>query len=163
MTIKPIETEYNGYRFRSRLEARWAVFFDAIRAPYAYEYEGFDLEGTWYLPDFWLPEMKSWLEVKGQTPTPQELAKAEQLCRFTRQTVFVFVGEPHNPLHRIYGFKSTGGFVNFASEDQSGPIGWIVEDGHITIARWARFRGNQVNDSTLLAAYNAARYARFER
>ena len=27
--LKPIQTEYNGYLFRSRLEARWAVFFDA--------------------------------------------------------------------------------------------------------------------------------------
>ena len=27
--IKAIETVYKGYRFRSRLEARWAVFFDA--------------------------------------------------------------------------------------------------------------------------------------
>lgn len=26
-SIKPIETIYNGYHFRSRLEARWAVFF----------------------------------------------------------------------------------------------------------------------------------------
>lgn len=25
--IKPIETKYDGYLFRSRLEARWAVFF----------------------------------------------------------------------------------------------------------------------------------------
>lgn len=25
-----IQTEYNGYLFRSRLEARWAVFFDAL-------------------------------------------------------------------------------------------------------------------------------------
>ena len=28
MEIKAIETIYNGYKFRSRLEARWAVFFD---------------------------------------------------------------------------------------------------------------------------------------
>ena len=26
MEIKAIETEYNGYKFRSRLEARWARF-----------------------------------------------------------------------------------------------------------------------------------------
>ena len=31
MEIKPIETHYKGYRFRSRLEARWAVFFDAAK------------------------------------------------------------------------------------------------------------------------------------
>ena len=28
--IKAIETSYKGYLFRSRLEARWAVFFDAL-------------------------------------------------------------------------------------------------------------------------------------
>ena len=51
--IKPIETIYNGYRFRSRLEARWAVFFDALGIEYEYEPEGFDLgNGTYYLPDF---------------------------------------------------------------------------------------------------------------
>ena len=42
--MKPIETIYNGYRFRSRLEARWAVFFDACRIKYQYEPEGFELD-----------------------------------------------------------------------------------------------------------------------
>ena len=52
-TIKPIETVYNGYRFRSRLEARWAVFFDAAGIEYQYEPEGFELpSGNYYLPDF---------------------------------------------------------------------------------------------------------------
>ena len=51
--IKPIETVYNGYRFRSRLEARWAVFFDALEVEYEYEPEGFLLpSGNKYLPDF---------------------------------------------------------------------------------------------------------------
>ena len=40
--IKAIETQYKGYRFRSRLEARWAVFFDLMGIPYAYEEEGFE-------------------------------------------------------------------------------------------------------------------------
>ncbi len=51
--IKPIETIYNGYRFRSRLEARWAVFLDSLGVKYEYEPEGFELpDGTRYLPDF---------------------------------------------------------------------------------------------------------------
>lgn len=51
--IKPIETIYNGYRFRSRLEARWAVFFDSIGWDYEYEPQGFELpSGLRYLPDF---------------------------------------------------------------------------------------------------------------
>ena len=51
--IKPIQTEYKGYKFRSRLEARWAVFFDACGVDWEYEPEGYDLgDGIYYLPDF---------------------------------------------------------------------------------------------------------------
>lgn len=65
--IKAIETEYNGYRFRSRLEARWAVFFDAAGIRYVYEPEGFQLEdGTMYLPDFYLPILGIYVEVKNE-------------------------------------------------------------------------------------------------
>jgi hypothetical protein len=65
--IKAIETIYKGYRFRSRLEARWAVFFDAVGVPFEYEKEGFDLgKGAWYLPDFWLPSLKLWVEIKSE-------------------------------------------------------------------------------------------------
>lgn len=53
MTIKAIETEYNGYKFRSRTEAKWAVFFDALGVDYEYEPEGYELpNGERYLPDF---------------------------------------------------------------------------------------------------------------
>jgi hypothetical protein len=68
-SIKPIETIYNGYRFRSRLEARWAVFFDALGVEYEYEPEGFELsDGTRYLPDFFLPGINGgvYVEVKGK-------------------------------------------------------------------------------------------------
>lgn len=67
MTIQPIETRYAGHRFRSRLEARWAVFFDTLGIRWEYEPEGY-LVGpnrTPYLPDFWLPQEKLWVEVKG--------------------------------------------------------------------------------------------------
>ena len=66
--MKPIETFYNGYRFRSRLEARWAVFFDSMGIKYEYELEGFELdmgdEIIRYLPDFYLPEYDLYAEVK---------------------------------------------------------------------------------------------------
>ena len=66
--IKPIETYYNGYKFRSRLEARWAVFFDALKISYQYELEGFDLGIFWYLPDFYLTEWGIWIEIKPVLP-----------------------------------------------------------------------------------------------
>lgn len=63
--LKAIETRYKGYRFRSRLEARWAVFFDALGIEWEYEKEGYDLgEAGWYLPDFWLPQTNTWVEIK---------------------------------------------------------------------------------------------------
>ena len=64
-TIKAIETEYNGYKFRSRLEARWAVFFDALGVKYEYEPEGYKLSnGEQYLPDFYLVDLDIYVEVK---------------------------------------------------------------------------------------------------
>lgn len=62
--IKAIETQYKGYRFRSRLEARWAVYLDAMGVRWYYEHEGYELASGWYLPDFYLPELKLHLEVK---------------------------------------------------------------------------------------------------
>lgn len=78
MGIKPIETEYKGYRFRSRLEARWAVFFDNCGFKWEYEPQGYDIDGVRYLPDFRLyeakypyheydnPEKPFFVEVKGE-------------------------------------------------------------------------------------------------
>jgi hypothetical protein len=65
--IKPIQTEYNGYKFRSRLEARWAVFFDHLDIDYDYEIEGFHIGRNWYLPDFYLSHLDLWVEIKPKT------------------------------------------------------------------------------------------------
>lgn len=70
---KPIQTEYKGYLFRSRLEARWAVFFDACNVRWEYEPEGYVLpNGLYYLPDFLLHGVDGrggpdiFVEVKGK-------------------------------------------------------------------------------------------------
>ncbi len=77
--IKAIETQYKGYRFRSRLEARWAVFFDALGIKYKYEEFGFEkcIENNNYmwLPDFYLPDFGAWVEVKGGNVTAQDAEK----------------------------------------------------------------------------------------
>lgn len=81
--MKAIETRYKGYRFRSRLEARWAVFFDALGIEWVYEPEGYekkDCNGNTirYLPDFYLPKAKRWVEVKGNMTANE----ARKLCSF---------------------------------------------------------------------------------
>ena len=80
--IPAIETKYRGMLFRSRLEARWAAFFD--RAGWHWEYEPFDLSG--WVPDFAirapsgparkpvLVEVKPILEMHG--PTIERIERA---------------------------------------------------------------------------------------
>lgn len=80
--IHAIETRYKGYRFRSRLEARWAVFFDNLRIKWEYEPEGFDLGSLgWYLPDFLFPDRGTFAEIKPIFPTSLEIEKAAALPR----------------------------------------------------------------------------------
>jgi len=91
---KAIETVHSGFRFRSRLEARWAVFFESLGIDYRYEFDGIDLEdGTWYLPDFYLPKLKTWIEIKPDVPTPKEREKAIQLSIATGQEAIIFSGD----------------------------------------------------------------------
>jgi hypothetical protein len=90
--VKVIETEWNGYKFRSRLEARWAVFFDNVGIEYRYEPEGFDIDGIWYLPDFYLPKHNCWVEIKPSDPSQEEMAKAAALG-YSQGPAYIFHGE----------------------------------------------------------------------
>lgn len=96
--IAPIPTIYNGVTFRSRTEARWAVFFDALGLPWTYEPEGFSLPSGSYLPDFLLHlahgKRSVWFEVKGQSPTEREIAVAIELADATGRPVFLAVDRP---------------------------------------------------------------------
>lgn len=100
--IKAIETEYKGYRFRSRLEARWAVFFDAFEINWTYESEGFELPSGRYLPDFYFTDWECWVEIK---PTPireskqghktkRELRLCAELACAQNKIVLLVGGQP---------------------------------------------------------------------
>jgi hypothetical protein len=92
--MKPIETHYNGYRFRSRLEARWAIFFDKARIKYEYELEGFELRDCgYYLPDFWLPKFKCWVEIKPEYDE-NDTQKVMRCFADTVAPIILFRGTP---------------------------------------------------------------------
>lgn len=107
MTIRAIETEYAGCRFRSRTEARWAVFFDVLGLSWEYEPEGFDLGSIRYLPDFYVDGV-GWLEIKpAKEPTELELKKCSAFAT-NIETMYMLLGAPQlpkieygqiNPLH----------------------------------------------------------------
>jgi hypothetical protein len=61
-TIKAHPTDYGGVHFRSRLEAKWAAFFNCMKWKWAYE--PLDLQG--WTPDFglWIKQWYILVEVK---------------------------------------------------------------------------------------------------
>ncbi|MCC3299720.1 hypothetical protein [Arthrobacter caoxuetaonis] len=63
---KAAEALYSGKVFRSRLEARWAILLDLLDINWDYEPSHYQVgPHLWYLPDFYLPQHRMWLEVKG--------------------------------------------------------------------------------------------------
>lgn len=74
--MKAIPTEYKGINFRSKLEASYAKTLDELEIRWAYEHNGYDIGGVRYLPDFWLPEIRTFLEVKGPVIPGAEKARA---------------------------------------------------------------------------------------
>lgn len=155
MSIKAIETQYKGYRFRSRLEARWAVFFDALGIKWEYEKEGYDLDGVKYLPDFWLPHhimadegWGYWVEIKPLSPSDGEVEKLVALVKSTHHTAYLFVGPPQDGTEFVY--------VNHSrAEPRRGRIECgLWDDG----AYWVRFANLTDPDSWIKGFQWAARY-----
>lgn len=100
--IKAIDTFYKGYKFRSRLEARWAVYFDSIGIEWEYEIEGFEFkDGTKYLPDFWLPQVNMWAEVKAKELNKKESDKVRKLAETTQHEVLILIGMPKEEAYEV--------------------------------------------------------------
>jgi len=143
--MQAIETFYNGYAFRSRLEAIWGVFFDTLGIEYQYEPETFNLgDGIWYLPDFWLPKLDVWIEIKGPIPNEIEMEKARKLREVTNKTVFILFGGPqlqvsHGELEitsvGVYEFNSMG-YRRWGSIDRDifGWLSYIFAEDNLTRA-----------------------------
>ncbi len=190
--MKAIETYYNGYRFRSRLEARWAVVFDTLGIRYEYEPEGFETSAGPYLPDFRFDAQgvkhfqgessgRLWAEVKGDS---DRISGAEA----ARILAFAFdPGEPRwivalgpIPDPHAWGFFTGWGIV----EGHPRAMSWTLEAGlwtahgdwhgtphHDALPRFAGHFRRKVSDdsgvegpggSAVSYAFHAARTARFE-
>lgn len=160
--IKAIQTRYAGHYFRSRLEARWAVFLDHCGVKWEYEKEGYDLSDRseeigdfvlgGYLPDFWLPGYKAWLEIKGGLPdihwslTLPEIQVWNLVAITGADYGWVFFGLPdiNTPCSMIYHphsdvcpypdrpSRNDGGIVDMLSRVN-------LSDDHFEIAKSARF------------------------
>jgi hypothetical protein len=101
--IKAIDTKYKNHLFRSRLEARFAIYFDELCTSWEYEQEGFELgNGVRYLPDFYLPQYEIYAEIKPKPFTHFEHTKCKRLANLTRKIVIELIGLPNvNPCNII--------------------------------------------------------------
>lgn len=112
--IKPIQTSYKGYLFRSRLEARWAYFFDLMGIEYEYEKEGYELPSGNYLPDFWLPDVDLWAEVKPDKRfNGKPFRLAQELSAATNKGVMLLEGMPKNQTYATVAGGIPGGWFDY--------------------------------------------------
>ena len=173
--IKAIETEYKGYRFRSRLEARWAVLLDWLNATWEYESEGFDLgDGLYYLPDFKVcnpvgrGDRELWIEVKGNM-TEED---AQKILRFAKEKSIYIVGdipkgstfsEIIDDMGRICYYNHPAVF-NFETVDGDyfGAFPCITKDGYFELLGHDGSYLCDADTEKTVKAYFMARQARFE-
>ncbi len=175
--IQAKETNYNHLCFRSRIEARWAFVFDLLGVKYEYEKETVVLPSGSYLPDFWLPVLKSWVEIKGIEPNDRERTLARQLADAAQCRVIIFfgeipIGESTQESARVYwqdGADDSAysicecpncGFVGIEFNGRSDRLA-CKSDGCPTYAR----NGDKTytgNSDRIQTAYSMARRARFE-
>ena len=151
---RAIETRYAGYRFRSRLEARYAVFFDSLKIKWDYEPEGFELPSGRYLPDFWLPlperpEWGYWVEIKALAPTFDERQRMAELCHATKHNGWFFWGPPSTGSLTIS--QVAGKSVDLTSGQKTMLLEWA-----------APIRTREMTKAEFERACNAATGARFE-
>lgn len=185
-SINAIETHYKGYRFRSRTEARWAVYFDVSNIPWEYEFEGFKLQnGEWYLPDFRLklahaiikpgrPQNRYvWAEVKGQAFTKEEINRCRLLHEMTGQECYMLDGPPS-----LKSYKSTFRYSDYdpsisPGSDGDSYVDYLIGSYHQYPQTEARFyvspgevdKNGNLDEADcpqeMLIAIQAARSARF--
>lgn len=173
MNIQAIETTYHGYRFRSRLEARWAVYLDAIGIAWEYEPEGFDLgNGLWYLPDFYMPAFGLFAEIKhGSDPLESVdvfhgFFKATRMAALGKNIVWL-QGPPSVATYRVLvyapsvdsGYRSAWALMLPFHLERMKRLGWNDAEPQPQLSD----EFMSASGDALAGAVSAARAARFDR
>lgn len=157
-TARSIQTKYNGYYFRSMMEARWALYLDKVGINYMFEPAGYSLSnGQNYLPDFYLPDYQCFAEVKGGPLDSFDFTKAKNLVIDTQIPLIMLDGDPDYEFYEMIHPDGEGGI-------KTEPINIIPDPEN---------KGSMVNNITSLKknyeekgynrAVNAIQSARSER
>ena len=127
-----IPTYYNGIVCRSRTEAQWAFVLDEQGIAYRYEPITFFFDliapAHWwftngYLPDFWLPAHRLWLEIKPHAPNAIEYEKAALLAECTGSGVLIATGGPSQSENTVFVTALDNSVIVSTLPDGSHPQG----------------------------------------
>lgn len=104
--MKALQATYNGQKYRSRTEAKWALFYRTVGIEYDYELEALDLDGLTYVPDFFLHPFRAWNEIKGEIINDQAgllmLEKCTRLARQSNRPVILNFRDPLKPICAVF-------------------------------------------------------------
>lgn len=120
--FKPIPTEFKGIVYRSKLEARWAVYLDYLGIKFLYEPEGFEMsDGLRYLPDFYFNDFNLYGEVKPDAPISEyDMRKMKEFG--TQKELFLMYGLPES--------KAAMVFAPWANDSMVVPFAHIVKSSY---------------------------------
>lgn len=139
-TIAAIPTVYRGRQYRSRLEARWAAFFD--RLGWTHEYEPFDL-GAWS-PDFAITQpFDALVEVKPITELDRVTAEKIRSAR-------VASGSP--------GFTLLTNVAPLVLDDETVMCGWSPVTHQPTLIVWSALPDRPAMKADLLTFIDGKDY-----
>ena len=186
------ETRYKGKCFNSELEARWAVFFDALGVAYERATEAVDLgELGQCTPGFKLGRLSkkgsesAWIEIRSEPPTDDDVERCVALAKATQCDGFIIAGAPgfregqptYSTTAILHDDRSETGVMALRSCawyehswypwivcPECGGAGIGLMNEHLPCGGCAQERSGTAScyEDPLAEAYKAAREARFE-
>lgn len=121
-SISSLPSTYRGVIFRSRMEARWAAYFDILGICWIYEPDGICLPSGNYCPDFRISiypmDQTAWryAEIKPTSEAADFIAvKLRDLSSMIDEEVFCLIGNPqemrqHRSVEHFYEKYAEGAF-----------------------------------------------------
>ncbi len=124
---KKTMTDYNGELFRTRTEARWAVFFDSLKEEWEREPDDFVASFT---PSFFLPRLDCYLDIKRREPTAEDDRRYSEFAILADRPIAIAWNLPF--VAREYEGRYGKGYVTDRlqvccgeSTDNGGGLTWI--------------------------------------
>lgn len=158
-------TNFEECTYRSRLEAKYALFLKTLGISFTYECVTFNLEkGKSYTPDFYLPDLKLLIELKPCYPHFEEIEACEKVAALGHNIVLVFgtdfvVPLQSSALSRHYSHRNAfrGMLWTYPGILQAGDVMWIENlDGTLSLECLNKENRKKVGTKKLSHAYSIA-------